>query len=93
MALGDREAVLRLHRERRFANEIDDFGLLAVAVRVNRLDMVATLLDLGLDPNEPVANEIGGSRWPLWFAAHVRPARNRRVAAGPRRCCSMPARR
>jgi ankyrin repeat protein len=69
VALGDREAVLRLHREGRLANEIDDFGLLAIAVRVNRLDMVATLLDLGLDPNEPVANENGASGWPLWFAS------------------------
>jgi len=69
VALGDREAVLRLHREGRLANEIDDVGLLAIAVRVNRLEMVATLLDLGLDPNEPVANENGASGWPLWFAS------------------------
>ena len=69
VALGDREAVLRLHREGRLANEIDDFGLLATAVRVNRLDMVATLLDLGLDPNEPVVNVYGDSGWPLWFAS------------------------
>jgi ankyrin repeat protein len=69
VALGDREAVLRLHREGLLANEIDDFGVLAIAVRVNRLDMVATLLDLGLDPNEPVANENGASGWPLWFAS------------------------
>ena len=54
VALGDREAVLRLHREGRLPNEIQMFrgGLLAIAVRVNRLDMVATLLDLGLDPDE-----------------------------------------
>ena len=69
VALGDREAVLRLHREGRLTNETDDFGLLAIAVRVNRLDMVATLLDLGLDPNEPVVNEDGDSGWPLWFAS------------------------
>jgi ankyrin repeat protein len=69
VALGDREAVSRLHREGRLANEIDDVGLLAIAVRVNRLDMVATLLDLGLDPNEPVVNENGDSGWPLWFAS------------------------
>jgi ankyrin repeat protein len=69
VALGDREAVLRLHREGRLTNVTDDFGLLAIAVRVNRLDMVAMLLDLGLDPNEPVANEDGASGWPLWFAS------------------------
>ena len=71
VALGDREAVLRLHREGRLPNEIRRLrgGLLAIAVRVNRLDMVATLLDLGLDPNEPVVNEDGDSGWPLWFAS------------------------
>jgi ankyrin repeat protein len=69
VALGDREAVLRLYREGRLTNVTDDFGLLAIAVRVNRLDMVAMLLDLGLDPNEPVANENGASGWPLWFAS------------------------
>ncbi len=69
VALGDREAVLRLHREGRLANEISDWGLLATAVRVNRLDMVATLLDLGFDPNESVVNNYGDSGWPLWFAS------------------------
>jgi ankyrin repeat protein len=69
VALGDREVVVRLHRDGRLANEFDDFGLLAVAVRVNRLDMVATLLDLGLDPNEPAANGDGATGWPLWFAS------------------------
>jgi ankyrin repeat protein len=69
VALGDREAVLRLNREGRLTNATDDFGLLAIAVRVNRLDMVVMLLDLGLDPNEPVANDNGASGWPLWFAS------------------------
>jgi ankyrin repeat protein len=69
VALGDREAVLRLDREGRLTNVTDDFGLLAIGVRVNRPDMVTTLLDLGLDPNEPVANENGASGWPLWFAS------------------------
>lgn len=70
VALGDREAVLRLHREGRLPNEIHIFrgGLLGIAVRVNRLDLVATLLDLGLDPNE---TDEGGesSGMPLWFAS------------------------
>jgi ankyrin repeat protein len=74
VALGDREAVLRLHREGRLPNEIDMFrgGLLAIAVRVNRRDMVATLLDLGFDPDESVvvADDGGRSRgMPLWFAS------------------------
>jgi ankyrin repeat protein len=73
VALGDREAVLRLHREGRLQNEIQVFrgGLLAIAVRVNRLDMVATLLDLGLDPDESVITDDGARSWgmPLWFAS------------------------
>ena len=30
---------------------------------------VATLLDLGFDPNESVVNNYGDSGWPLWFAS------------------------
>jgi ankyrin repeat protein len=71
VALGDREAVLRLHREGRLPNEIDPWGLLATAVRVNRLDMVATVLDLGFDPNESVVTDDGerSGGFPLWFAS------------------------
>ncbi len=73
VALGDRQAVLRLHRKGRLPNEIQVFrgGLLAIAVRVNRLDMVATLLDLGLDPDESVVTDDGARSWgmPLWFAS------------------------
>jgi ankyrin repeat protein len=73
IALGDREAVLRLDREGRLPNEIHMFrgGLLAIAVRVNRLDMIATLLDLGLDPDESVITDDGERSWgmPLWFAS------------------------
>jgi ankyrin repeat protein len=73
VALGDREAVLRLHREGRLPNEIHIFrgGLLAIAVRVNRLEMVATLLDLGLDPDESVITDDGERSWgmPLWTAS------------------------
>jgi ankyrin repeat protein len=69
VALGDRDAVSRLHREGQLPNEIHIFrgGLLAIAVRVNRPDMVATLLDLGLDPDESDGGESGGM--PLWFAS------------------------
>jgi ankyrin repeat protein len=73
VALGDREAVLRMHREGRLPNEIHMLrgGLLAIAVRVNRLDMVATLLDLGLDPDESVITDDGERSWgmPLWTAS------------------------
>jgi hypothetical protein len=72
VALGDREVVLWLHREGRLTNETpDDFGPLAISVRVNRLDMVTTLLDLGLDPNEYFVAENGErfGGWPLWFAS------------------------
>jgi ankyrin repeat protein len=73
VALGDREAVLRLHREGRLPNEIHIVrgGLLTIAVRVNRLDMVATLLDLGLDPDESVSTDEGYPSWgmSLWTAS------------------------
>ncbi len=73
VALGDREAVLRRHREGRLTNEIHLFrgGLLAIAVRVNQPEMVATLLDLGLDPDESVVTDDGARSWgmPLWFAS------------------------
>jgi ankyrin repeat protein len=73
VALGDREAVLQMHREGRLRDEIHEFrgGLLAIAVRVNRLDMVATLLDLGLDPDESVPTGDGYGSWgmPLWSAS------------------------
>jgi len=53
VAIGDHEAVLQMHREGRLKNDIDIFrgGLVAIAVRVNRIDMVSLLLDLGLDPD------------------------------------------
>jgi ankyrin repeat protein len=73
VALGDLKAVLRLHRDGRLPSEIQMFrgGLLAIAVRVNRLDMVATLLDLGLDPDESIVTEDGARSYgmPLWFAS------------------------
>jgi ankyrin repeat protein len=63
VAVGDGEAVRQLHREGRLDNEIHTLrgGLLSIAVRVNRPEMVALLLDLGLDPDEPVFGE-GGTR-------------------------------
>src|SRR5262245_21909741 len=72
VAIGDAEAVRRLHREGRLENE--DWGrggLLSIAVKVNRIEMVSLLLDLGLDPNEPAEEEDGGTvaGAPLWFAS------------------------
>lgn len=73
VALGEFEVVARLNDEGRLKNEIQLYrgGLLAIAVRVNRLDMVARLLDLGLDPNERVVTREGerSSGMPLWFAS------------------------
>ena len=73
VALGDAEAVRRLHREGRLRNE--DWGrggLLSIAVKVNRIEMVSLLLDLGLDPDEPTEEEADCGRIagaPLWFAS------------------------
>ena len=71
VAIGEADAVRRMHREGRLKNE--DWGrggLLSIAVKVNRIDMVSLLLDLGLDPNEPVEDGddiVAGA--PLWFAS------------------------
>jgi ankyrin repeat protein len=71
VALGDREAVLRMHRERRLTNETCPWGLLTIAARVNRIDMVATLLDLGFDPIESdvTVDDDHSPGMPLWFAS------------------------
>jgi ankyrin repeat protein len=74
VAIGDPQAVRQLHREGRLDNEIHWLrgGLLSIAVRVNRPEMVALLLDLGLDPDETIMAEDGTRMsWgmPLWFAA------------------------
>jgi len=73
VAIGDKQSVVRMHRERRLKNEVHFYrgGLLAIAVRVNRIEMVSLLLDLGLEIDEPAApTEDGGESWgfPLWFA-------------------------
>jgi ankyrin repeat protein len=72
VATGDTEAVRRLHLQGRLKNE--DWGrgaLLSIAVKVNRIDMVSLLLDLGLDPNETAEHgdgeKVAGA--PLWFAS------------------------
>lgn len=74
VALGDSQTVRHLHRAGKLDNEIHALrgGLLSIAVRVNRPEMVSLLLDLGLDPDESVAGD-GDARisWgmPLWFTA------------------------
>lgn len=74
VAIGDIQAIVQRHREGRLPNEIHTLrgGLLSIAVRVNRIDIVSLLLDLGLDPDETVRNEEGPREsWgmPLWFTA------------------------
>lgn len=73
VALGDGEALLQMHRRLRLHNEIHFVrgGLISIAVRVNRPDMVSLLLDLGLDPDESVPTDDGCRSWgmPLWFAS------------------------
>jgi ankyrin repeat protein len=67
VAIGDAESVRRIHRDGRLKHE----ELLSIAVKVNRIEMVALLLDLGLDPNEPVEEADGAvvAGAPLWFAS------------------------
>lgn len=74
VAIGDEQAVMQLHQEGRLNNDIHFFrgGLLSIATRVNRIEMVSLLLDLGLDPDESAAPTDDGSQsggMPLWFAA------------------------
>jgi ankyrin repeat protein len=72
VATGDGDAVRRLHSEGRLKNEDHGRGaLLSIAVKVNRIDMVSLLLDLGLDPDEPAEYGDGerAAGAPLWFAS------------------------
>ncbi len=73
VALGDRETILQLHREGNLDNEVHLFrgGLLAIAVRMNRIDVLTTLLDLGIHPDESVSTDDDARSWgmPLWFAS------------------------
>lgn len=65
VAIGDVEAVRRMHGEGRLKSE----ELLSIAVKVNRIEMVSLLLDLGLDPNEPDKDDPHVAGAPLWFAS------------------------
>lgn len=74
VAIGDEQAVRQMHREGRLENEIHHLrgGLLSIAVRANRPQMVQLLLYLGLDPDEAFLDADGSrTSWgmPLWFCA------------------------
>ena len=63
VALGDAQRIRSLHAAGSLANPIEHWGgLLAIAVRHERIDMLELLLDLGLDPDERMAfEELEGS--------------------------------
>ena len=65
VAIGDAEAVRRMHREGALKHD----ELVSIAVKVNRIDMVSLLLDLGLNPNEPDKDDPNVAGAPLWFAS------------------------
>lgn len=72
VAIGDADAVRQMHRDGRLKNEdTGRGGLVSIAVKVDRIEMVSLLLDLGFDPNEPFEEEDGGivAGVPLWFAS------------------------
>jgi ankyrin repeat protein len=73
VAIGDKQAVTQMHREGSLKNDVHFYrgGLLAVAARTNRIDMVSLLLNLGLDVDESATSEEGTRSWgmPLWFAS------------------------
>jgi ankyrin repeat protein len=74
VAIGDQQAVRQMHNAGQLINENHTLrgGLLSIAVRVNRPEMVSLLLDLGFDPDETVPGDDGRRMsWgmPLWFAA------------------------
>jgi ankyrin repeat protein len=76
VASGDTEWLRARQAEGTFVNPVrwDGGGLLTVAVRHNRPEMLTALLDLGFDPDERVS--IGEGDWvawsqgyPLWYCA------------------------
>jgi ankyrin repeat protein len=84
VALGESEWLRARHAERTLTNPItwEAGGLLTVAVRHNRNDLLELLLDFGFDPDERVSSGEGSQvaysqAYPLWHAA----ALGRREAA------------
>src|SRR5260370_29408747 len=73
---GDIEWLRARHAEGSLANPVrwDAGGLLTVAVRQNRLEILTLLLDLGFDPDERVSSGEGAwvaysQGYPLWYCA------------------------
>jgi ankyrin repeat protein len=90
VALGDAEWLRARHAEGTLVNPIEwsSGGLLTVAVRRDRPEMLTLLLDFGFDPNERVRSDESGSpafsqAFPLWHA----------VAAGKRHMAEILLRR
>lgn len=90
VALGDSEWLRARHAEGTLVNPIEwsSGGLLTVAVRRDRPEMLTLLLDFGFDPNERVRSDESGSpafsqAFPLWHA----------VAAGKRHMAEILLRR
>jgi ankyrin repeat protein len=76
VANGDLEWLRARHAEGKLANQVrwDGGGLLTVAVRNNRMEVLQFLLDCGFDPNEPVSSGEGdwtaySQGYPLWYCA------------------------
>lgn len=76
VANGDLEWLRARHAEGKLVNQVlwQGGGLLTVAVRNNRIDILQFLLDCGFDPNEPVSYGEGdwtaySQAYPLWYCA------------------------
>ena len=97
VASGDIEWLRARHAEGTLVNPIrwDGGGLLTVAVRHNRPEMLRLLLDFGFDPNERVSSGEGdwvaySQGYPLWYARRSAGAKWRRscCSAEPIRTCT-----
>ena len=76
VANGDLEWLRARHAEGKLVNQVlwQGGGLLTVAVRNDRIDILQFLLDCGFDPNEPVSYGEGdwtaySQAYPLWHCA------------------------
>ena len=76
VAAGDEEWLRVRHAEGTLVNPVrwSDGGLLTVAVRHNRPEMLSLLLDFGFDPDERVSEGAGdwvaySQGYPLWYSA------------------------
>jgi ankyrin repeat protein len=76
VAAGDEKWLRAQHAAGTLVNTIrwDEGGLLTIAVRHNRPEILSLLLDFGFDPNEPVSSSEGdwtaySQGYPLWHCA------------------------